>query len=112
LKRLITTSIGWQPISVDEIKVADTIARTSDFDVTSILDELNPEEATRFEQQVIAANDALIKLGRQRIEMQSLPLGKPDPAPKRRYIKKKTYGKADARELTGAELADRALVTK
>jgi hypothetical protein len=42
--------------------------------------------------------------------MQLLPLGKPDPAPKRRYIKKKTHGKADARGLTGAELADRALV--
>jgi hypothetical protein len=44
--------------------------------------------------------------------MQSLPLGKPNPAPKRRYTKKKTHGKADARGLTGAELADRALVTK
>jgi hypothetical protein len=44
--------------------------------------------------------------------MQSLLLGKPDPVSKRRYIKKKTYGKADARGLTGAELTDRALVTK
>jgi hypothetical protein len=44
--------------------------------------------------------------------MQLLPLGKPDLAQKRRYIKKKTRGKADARGLTGAELADRALVIK
>jgi hypothetical protein len=43
--------------------------------------------------------------------MQSLPLGKSDSAPKRRYTKKNTYGKADARGLTGAELADRVLVT-
>jgi hypothetical protein len=42
--------IGWQSISVDEIKVANIIVRTSDFDVALILDKLNSEEAIRFEQ--------------------------------------------------------------
>jgi hypothetical protein len=41
-----------------------------------------------------------------------LPLRKPNSALKRRYIKKKTYGKADARGLTNAELTNKALVIK
>jgi hypothetical protein len=80
--------------------------------VASILDKLNSKEAARFEQQILIINDAFIKLGRRRIKIQLLPLGKPDSALKRRYIKKKTYGKADARGLTGAELTDRAFVIK
>ena len=41
-----------------------------------------------------------------------MPIGNPDPAPKRRVIQRKSHGKADARGLTGAELAERAMVTR
>ena len=44
--------------------------------------------------------------------MQKLPIGNPDPVPKRKYIQKKTHGRANARGLTGSELADRALAAK
>ena len=45
--------------------------------------------------------------------MQKLPIGNPDPVPKRKYIvQMKTHGRADARGLTGPELADRALAAK
>ena len=44
--------------------------------------------------------------------MQKLFIGNLDPIPKRKYIQKKTYGRADARGLTRLELADRALAAK
>ena len=45
--------------------------------------------------------------------MQELPIGNPDPVPKRKYVvQAKTHGRADARGLTGPELADRALAAK
>ena len=45
--------------------------------------------------------------------MQKLPIGNPDPIPKRKYIiQAKTHDRADARGLTRPELADRALAAK
>jgi hypothetical protein len=35
-----------------------------------------------------------------------------DPAPKRRVVQRKSHGKADARGLTGAELAEQAMVSR
>ena len=45
-------------------------------------------------------------------QLAELPLLQPDPVRKREWIKKKTHGKADARGLTGAEIAGRALKGK
>jgi hypothetical protein len=39
-----------------------------------------------------------------------LPLEKPDSALKRRYIKKKTYDKIDARGLINAEFTNKAFI--
>ena len=39
-------------------------------------------------------------------------INNPDPAPKKRVVQRKSHGKADARGLTGAELAERAMVTR
>jgi hypothetical protein len=36
-----------------------------------------------------------------------LPIGNSDPIPKKVFLKKKTYGKADTRALTGTEIAER-----
>ena len=45
--------------------------------------------------------------------MQELPISNPNPVPKRKYVvQAKTHGRADARGLTGPELADRALTAK
>ena len=39
----------------------------------------------------------------------ALPIGLPDPVPKKEWKKRKIHGKADARALTEAELAARVL---
>src|SRR5437763_11077308 len=45
--------------------------------------------------------------------MQEPPISNPDPVPKRKYIvQTKTHGRANAKGLTGPELADRALAAK
>jgi hypothetical protein len=41
-----------------------------------------------------------------------LSIGNPDPAFKRRVVQRKSHGKADARGLTGAELAEQAMVVR
>ena len=41
--------------------------------------------------------------------MQALPIGKPDPQTRRQILQRKSHGKADARGLTGAEIAGRLL---
>jgi hypothetical protein len=41
-----------------------------------------------------------------------LPIGNPNPVPKKIFLKKKTHGKADARALTGAEIAEREYQTR
>jgi hypothetical protein len=41
-----------------------------------------------------------------------LPIGNPDPTPKRRVVQRKSHGKADARGLIGAELAERAMAIR
>ena len=45
--------------------------------------------------------------GRQHVEFQALLIDNPDPILKKVFLKKKTYGKADVRALTGAEIAER-----
>jgi hypothetical protein len=45
-------------------------------------------------------------------QLQALPISNPDPIPKRHYTKKKTHGKADARGVTTAEVANRTLVAR
>jgi hypothetical protein len=46
------------------------------------------------------------------LEMQQLPIGRPDSAPKRLIIQRKSHGKADARELTGPEIAERQAIAR
>jgi hypothetical protein len=46
------------------------------------------------------------------VALQAIPIGNPDPAPKRQYQKRKTNGKVNARELTGAEIAQKELKTR
>ena len=49
----------------------------------------------------------MIELGSRRLQLQSLPVGQPDPVPKRSWSKAKTHGRAGARVLTANELAER-----
>ena len=41
--------------------------------------------------------------------MQAIPISRPDPQSRRQILQRKSHGKADARGLTGAEIAVRQL---
>jgi hypothetical protein len=66
---------------------------------------MEPEEKTRFDRQVEAEHQKLIAIGREHLQLQALPIGLPDAVPVRKFRKKKTHGLADARGLTGTEIA-------
>lgn len=73
---------------------------------------MKPEERARYERQIEDSNKKLVDIGQRHLQLQALPIGNPDPVPKRHYTKKKTHGKADARGLTAAEVANRTLVAR
>ena len=74
--------------------------------------QMGQEEGARFDAQMQAQQLKLLDIGRQLLTLQAIPIGNPDPAPKRQYQKRKTHGKADARGLTGAEIAQKELKTR
>jgi hypothetical protein len=71
-------------------------------------DQMKPEEKAQYTRQIEEDQQKLLKIGQQHLKLQQLPIGNPSPVPKRQY-KKKTHGLADARGLTGAEIASKAL---
>ena len=71
--------------------------------LANLREQMEPEEKARFDHQLEAEHQKLIAIGRGHLELQALPVSLPDPAPMRRYRKKKTHGLADARDLNGAE---------
>ena len=74
-----------------------------------VLGLLAPEEKTRFEHQVLQSRIELEEIGRRHLEMQAVSISRPDPQPRRQILQRKSHGKADARGLTGAEIAARQL---
>jgi hypothetical protein len=60
----------------------------------------------------ISTSCSYSKFSACRLEMQQLPIGRPDPAPKRLIIQRKSHGKADARGLTGPEIAERQAIAR
>jgi hypothetical protein len=77
--------------------------------IMELRDQMKPEEKARYTRQIEEDQQKLLKIGQQHLKLQQLPIGNPSPVPKRQYKKKKIHGLADARGLTGAELADKAL---
>jgi hypothetical protein len=51
----------------------------------------------------------MIEIGRQAIALQAILIGNPNAVLKRQFQKKKIHGKADARGLSGAEIAAKEL---
>ena len=68
-------------------------------------EQMEPEEKARFDRQIEAEQQKLLAIGRTHLELQALPIGNPDPLPKPQLRKKKTHGVANARGLSGAEIA-------
>jgi hypothetical protein len=51
----------------------------------------------------------LEKISKRHLEIQAVPISRPDPQSRRQILQRKSHGKADARGLTGAEMAARQL---
>jgi hypothetical protein len=66
---------------------------------------MGPKEGARFNIQLYREQRKMLAIARQAVILQAIPIGNPDPAPKRQYQKRKIYGKVDARGLIGAEIA-------
>jgi hypothetical protein len=71
----------------------------------NLREQMEPEEKARFDRQVEAEHQKLIAIGNEYLQLQAFPIGLPDAVPKRQFRKKKTHGQADARGLTGTEIA-------
>ena len=82
---------------------------TSTEEIFARRDLLGPEEQARADVMILQ-NNAQIALSLQRAaELALIPIKAPEPRPRKEWSKKKLHGKADARGLTGAKLADKAL---
>jgi len=66
---------------------------------------MEPEEKTRFDRQIEAEHQKLITIAREHLDLQAFPIGLPDAVPMQQFRKKKAHGLADARGLTGPEIA-------
>jgi hypothetical protein len=80
-------------------------ARSTEQLLAELREQMEPEEKARFDRQVEAEQQKLIFIAQDHIELQALPIGNPDAVPKPQFRKKKTHGLANARGLTGAEVA-------
>jgi hypothetical protein len=81
----------------------------STYDLFEFRDSLPAEEISYLEARILQAHETLLAEAQQAVGIAELPLLPPDAVKKREWVKKKTHGKADARGLTGAEIAGRAL---
>ena len=84
----------------------------SSYSIADLLTQIKLEERARFERQIERSNEQLLEIGQRHLQLQALPIGNPDPLPKRRVVQRKSHGRVDARGLTGVELTNRALIAK
>jgi hypothetical protein len=109
----ITRFTNWRSQYPEEQMIDHADRHETTHNVWAIRNALQEEERARFDHQLQARDEQLAEIGRRYLMLQELPIGNPDPVPKQKYIiQKKVHGRADARGLTGAELADRALIAK
>jgi hypothetical protein len=73
--------------------------------IMDLREQMEPEEKAQFDRQIEAEQQKLLAIGRTHLELQAFPIGNPDPVPKPQFRKEKTHGVADARGLSGAEIA-------
>ena len=94
------------------------MASVQSLQLTTIREQLNPEEQHRFNRQLKQGSrqiaqfqsktiQDLIQIGKRRLQLQDLPIGAPDPNPRRKFMKKASHGKASARGLSKGEILER-----
>jgi hypothetical protein len=105
--------LEWDPYYGQEQVVVVSPPRrnlmTSTHNLLEFRGTLPAEERSRLEARILQLHEALLAEAQEAAEVAELPLLPPDAIKKREWVKKKTHGKADARGLTGAEIAGRAL---
>src|SRR5271170_1439421 len=99
----------WQPTYEDDIARAPprTNLQPHADRLAEIRDGLEVEQRHRFDAIINRQQRSLIENGHRRLFEQTLPIGQPDPVPRRQYRKKETHGKVKALAMTGNELAAR-----
>ena len=70
---------------------------------------LPAEERLRLEARILQSHEALLAEAQDAAQLARVPLLLPEANKKREWVKKKTHGKANAKGLTGAEIAGREL---
>jgi MULE transposase domain len=105
---------AWRPLYAEEDNSLPISPKRKDVyrkiaDVFEQRERLPTEARSRFDDQILAASERLQTAGIQHEQMAALPIGLPDPVPKKSWRRKNTHGRANARALTAAEVADRHL---
>lgn len=77
--------------------------------MADVFEQRELEERFRFDDQIMTASERLNQAGKQYEHLAALPIGQPDPIPKRTWRKRDAHGKADRRALTAAEIAEQDL---
>jgi len=111
---------SWKPQYMEEIEEELTLVispRRKDVyrvmaDVFEQRENLNTEERSRFDDQIMTTGERLNQAAKQHQHLASLPIGQPDPIPKRTWRKRDAHGKADRRGLTAAEIAEQDLKSR
>src|SRR5437764_1047237 len=108
----VVHQLDWQPRYPDEEPVVYQQSELIEIDnysreIEDLYEQLQPEERARFKAQLKTEHQKLISAGEQHLKMQTIPINKPDAIPKKLWKKKKEHDKADARALTGAEIAEK-----
>ncbi len=107
------TFISWAPYSDWQVLNRRIVApQLSDGDqrLQRLREAMDPENRHRFNSQITRrqqeVDEDLVRLGERRLQLQSLPIGQPDPVPKRSWLRK-GHGKASARAPTANEAGER-----
>src|SRR5271154_2743941 len=61
----------------------------SSYSIADLLTQIKLEERARFERQIERSNEQLLEIGQRHLQLQALPIGNPDPLPKRRVVQRK-----------------------
>lgn len=113
-------STNWKPQypqdaeeRAEEEQAISGLADQGQIKLNAICTSLDTEARHRLNSQIEHLHqrsiDKAIELGERHLQLQQLPLHQPDAIPRRIWKKKKSHGKANARGLTAAEIAEQEM---
>ena len=78
-------------------------------DLLGIRDALSVTDRAELDRKIAQNDERILDLARDAYEGRAIPVANPLPIPKKKWVPKKAHNKANARGLTGAEIAAREL---